>query len=239
MLTCSQNREQGAPPDARKNSAPVSARSPRKDSKLMTSTLLYFLGASVALTIAPGPDNIFVLTQGIARGRKPAIVTALGMCSGISIHTIAAAFGISAVFYSSLIAFNAVKYAGAAYLLYLAYKTLKERSAVRLSEVDERSDAALFKRGFIMNVLNPKVAMFFLAFLPQFVSPATGYFPLQMLLLGLIFMVQAVIIFSLIGHFSGSIGNFILTRPKMAKYFDWLTAGVFVSLGVKLALAER
>lgn len=205
----------------------------------MTSTLLYFLGASVALTIAPGPDNIFVLTQGIARGRKPAIVTALGMCSGISIHTIAAAFGISAAFYSSLIAFNAVKYAGAAYLLYLAYKTLKERSVVTLLNTDERSDAALFKRGFIMNVLNPKVAMFFLAFLPQFVSPLTGYFPLQMLLLGLIFMVQAVIIFSLIGYFSGSIGGFILTRPKIARYFDWLTAGIFASLGVKLALAER
>lgn len=205
----------------------------------MTSTLLYFLGASVALTIAPGPDNIFILTQGIARGRKPAIVTALGMCSGISIHTIAAAFGISAVFYSSLVAFNAVKYAGAAYLLYLAYKTLKERSAIRLSIADERNDAALFKRGFVMNVLNPKVAMFFLAFLPQFVSPATGYFPLQMLLLGLIFMVQAVIIFSLIGYFSGTIGGFILASPKTAKYFNWLTAGVFASLGVKLALAER
>lgn len=206
---------------------------------MMTSTLLYFLGASVALTIAPGPDNIFVLTQGIARGRKPAIVTALGMCSGISVHTIAAAFGISAVFYSSLIAFNAAKYAGAAYLLYLAYKTLKERSSITLLNADERSHAALFKRGLIMNVLNPKVAMFFLAFLPQFVSPSTGYFPLQMLLLGLIFMVQAVIIFSLIGYFSGSIGGFILTKPKIARYFGWLTAGVFASLGVKLALADR
>jgi threonine/homoserine/homoserine lactone efflux protein len=206
---------------------------------MMTSTLLYFLGASVALTIAPGPDNIFVLTQGIARGRKPAIVTALGMCSGLSIHTTAAAFGISALFYSSVVAFNAVKYAGAAYLLYLAYKTLKERSAVKLLNPDARSAAALFKRGFIMNVLNPKVAMFFLAFLPQFVSSAAGYFPLQMLLLGLIFMVQAVIIFCLIGYFSGSIGSFILARPKTAKFFDWLTAGVFASLGIRLALAER
>jgi len=206
---------------------------------MMTSTLLYFLGASVALTIAPGPDNIFVLTQGIARGRKPAIITALGMCSGISIQTSAAAFGISAVFYSSVVAFNAVKYAGAAYLLYLAWKTLRERSSVKLSQPDARSGAALFKRGFIMNVLNPKVAMFFLAFLPQFVSPAAGWFPLQMLLLGFIFMVQAVIIFCLIGYFSGSIGSFILTRPKIAKYFDWLTAGVFASLGIRLALAER
>jgi len=206
---------------------------------MMLSTLLYFLGASVALTVAPGPDNIFIMTQGVARGRKPAIITALGMCSGISVHTTAVAFGISAVFYSSVIAFNVVKYAGAAYLLFLACKTLKDRTAIKLSLADDRPAPALFKRGFIMNVLNPKVAMFFLAFLPQFVTPNTGYVPLQMLLLGVIFMVQAVIIFCLIGYFSGAIGSVILARPKIAKYFDWLTAGVFASLGVKLALAER
>lgn len=203
------------------------------------STLLAFLGASIALTLAPGPDNIFVITQGIARGRKPAIVTALGMCSGVSVHTTAAAFGISAVFYSSAIAFTVVKSAGAAYLLYLAFKTLKERSAIRLASVDELPAAALFRRGFVMNVLNPKVAMFFLAFLPQFVTPSAGRIPLQMLLLGLIFMVQAVVIFCLIGYFAGSIGNFFLARPRVARYFDWLTAGVFASLGVRLALAER
>lgn len=203
------------------------------------ATLLAFLGASVALTIAPGPDNIFVMTQGIARGRKPAIVTALGMCSGVSVHTTAAAFGISAVFYSSAIAFTVVKWAGAAYLLYLAFRTLKERSAIRLSAAAELPAAALFRRGFVMNVLNPKVAMFFLAFLPQFVSPATGGVPLQMLLLGFVFMAQAVVIFCLIGYFAGSIGSFILARPRIARYFDWLTAGVFASLGVRLALAER
>jgi len=204
-----------------------------------TSTLLYFLGASIALTIAPGPDNIFVITQGITRGRKSAIVTALGMCSGISVHTTAAAFGISAVFYSSAVAFNIIKYAGAAYLLYLAYKTLKERSAIRLSLADEKPMTDLFRRGFIMNVLNPKVAMFFLAFLPQFVTPNTSYFALQILLFGAIFMVQGVIIFCVIGYFSGSIGNYLLARPKIAAYFDWLTAGVFASLGVRLALSER
>jgi len=203
------------------------------------STLLAFLGASMALTIAPGPDNIFVMTQGIARGRKPAIVTALGMCSGVSVHTAAAAFGISAVFYSSAIAFTVVKWAGAAYLLYLAFRTLKERSAIRLQAAEELPAAALFRRGFIMNVLNPKVAMFFLAFLPQFVSPRAGHVPLQMLVLGFIFMAQAVVIFCLIGYFAGSIGSFILARPRVARYFDWLTAGVFASLGVRLALAER
>ncbi|MDR3579851.1 MAG: LysE family translocator [Oryzomonas sp.] len=206
---------------------------------MTATTLLYFLGASIVLSLVPGPDNIFVLTQGIARGRKAAIVTALGMCSGVSVHTTAAAFGISALFYSSLVAFNIIKYAGAAYLLYLAWKTLKERSAIRLAKADERPVAALFRRGFIMNVLNPKVAMFFLAFLPQFVSPKAGHFALQMLLLGFIFMLQAIVIFCLIGYFSGSVGNLILTRPRIGTYLDFLTAGVFTSLGIKLALAER
>src|SRR5512136_753910 len=206
---------------------------------MTSSTLLCFLGASIALTVAPGPDNIFVLSQGIARGRKPAIITALGMCSGISVHTTAAAFGVSALLYSSAVAFNLVKYAGAAYLLFLAVKTLKERSVVRLADPDDRALAALFRRGFLMNVLNPKVAMFFLAFLPQFLTPDTRYFPLWMLMLGFIFMAQAVIIFCAIGYFSGSIGNYVLTRPTLARRFDWMTAGIFISLGFKLAIMER
>jgi threonine/homoserine/homoserine lactone efflux protein len=193
----------------------------------------------MALTVAPGPDNVFVLTQGIARGRRAAIVTALGMCSGVTVHTTAAALGISAIFYSSALAFNLIKFAGAAYLLYLAFRTLKERSSVRLAGADNSPPAALYKRGFIMNVLNPKVAMFFLAFLPQFVNPSEGHIPLQMLLLGFTFMAQAVVIFTMIGYFSGSIGDYILSRPKIARRFDWLTAGVFASLGIKLALAQR
>ncbi|HEU0265381.1 MAG TPA: LysE family translocator, partial [Geobacterales bacterium] len=179
---------------------------------MTTSLLLYFLGASVALTLAPGPDNIFVLTQGIARGRRAAVVTALGMCSGVSVHTTAAAFGISALFYSSALAFHAVRYAGAAYLLYLAYRTIRERSTFRLAPAEALGDLHLFRRGFIMNVLNPKVALFFLAFLPQFVVPTGLPMPLQMLLLGFIFMLQAVVIFTVIGYFSGSIGNYILAR---------------------------
>jgi len=206
---------------------------------MTVSTLLYFLGASIALTLAPGPDNIFVITQGITLGRKPAIVTALGMCSGISVHTTAAALGISAMFYSSVLAFNLVKYAGAFYLLYLACMTLKHRSSLRLAAADNRGLAALFKRGFIMNVLNPKVALFFLAFLPQFVSAGSGSMPLQMLFFGFLFMLQAIIIFSLIGYFSGGIGSYIIERPGFARYFDFLTAGVFTSLAVRLALAQR
>lgn len=207
---------------------------------MTTTTLLYFLGASVALTIAPGPDNTFVVAQGVSRGRKAAIITALGMCSGVSVHTAAAALGISALLYSSATAFMVLKYAGAAYLLYLAYKSLKEQQILLPSgTVDGQKWWVMFRRGFIMNVVNPKVALFFLAFLPQFVSGRTGDASWQMFILGLLFMVQAAVVFSAIGYLSGSVGNLVIRKPRMARYFGWLTAGVFASLGVKLALAER
>lgn len=207
---------------------------------MTASTMLYFLGASMALTIAPGPDNTFIVAQGISRGRKAAVITALGMCSGVSVHTTAAALGISALLYSSATAFTVLKYAGAAYLLFLAYKALKEQQVMLpQGTADGRSSWVMFRRGFIMNVVNPKVALFFLAFLPQFVSPGEGSAALQMFLLGLLFMAQAVVLFSVIGWLSGSVGNLILRRPRMARWFGWLTAGIFASLGIRLAMAQR
>lgn len=207
----------------------------------MTLTnILYFLGASILLTLAPGPDNTFVIAQGLSRGRKAAIITALGMCSGVSVHTTAAALGLSAILYSSAYAFTTLKYAGAAYLLYLAYKAVREHG-IHLASTEEKPARPwlLFRRGFIMNVLNPKVGLFFLAFLPQFVTGDGFNMPLQMMILGLIFMAQAVFIFSAIGFLSGSAGDMILKRPAIAKYFGWLSAGVFASLGIRLALASQ
>ena len=207
---------------------------------MTATTVLSFLGASLALTIAPGPDNTFIVAQGVSRGRKAAIVTALGMCSGISVHTTAAALGISALLYSSATAFQILKFAGAGYLLFLAWRALKEQQVLLPQGVgDGLSFRSLFRRGFVMNVINPKVALFFLAFLPQFVSPGSGKASLQMFFLGLLFMGQAVVVFSVIGWLSGSVGHLILKRPRIARWFGWLTAGVFASLGVRLALAER
>jgi len=208
---------------------------------MTASTLLCFLGASAALTLAPGPDNTFIVAQGISRGRKAAIISALGMCSGISVHTTAAALGISAALYSSALAFTILKYAGAAYLLFLAYRSIKEPALPQASSGMEGVVpwGALFRRGFMMNVVNPKVGLFFLAFLPQFISQNTGSIALQMFLLGLVFMLQAVVVFGVIGYLSGSLGDVLLKRPNIAKYFAWLTAGVFASLGLKLALAQR
>ncbi|MBI4792344.1 MAG: LysE family translocator [Deltaproteobacteria bacterium] len=205
-----------------------------------TSHISYFLGASMLLTVAPGPDNIFVVTQGITRGKKAAVITAAGMCSGISVHTAGAALGISAIFYSSALAFSLVKFAGAAYLLFLAWKTIRERRDIALTgNASPLSGVALFQRGFVMNVLNPKVALFFLAFLPQFVSPQSANVAREMILLGLIFMVQGIIIFTAIGLLSGVIGAYILKKPKLSRIFSWLTAGVFATLGIRLALAQK
>jgi threonine/homoserine/homoserine lactone efflux protein len=147
---------------------------------------------------------------------------------------------VSAVFYTSAVAFHVVKYAGAAYLLYLAAKAILEQSAVAARRVEGAATGlALFRRGFIMNVLNPKVALFFLAFLPQFTASTAGSVGVQMVALGLIFMVQAIVIFTTIGFFSGSVGNYVLTRPQVARAFSWLSAGIFAALGLRLALAER
>lgn len=204
--------------------------------------LLSFLGASAAITLAPGPDNTFIVAQGISRGRKAAIVSALGMCSGISVHTTAAALGISAAVYACAPAFTILKYAGAAYLFFLTYKTLREPAGTPSTAAGVARAAswgALFWRGFMMNVVNPKVGLFFLAFLPPFISQDAGNIALQMFWLGLLFMLQAVLIFGAIGYFSGSLGGVLLKRPNLAKYFSWLSAGVFASLGIKLALAQK
>ena len=205
-----------------------------------TVQVMYFLGASILLTVAPGPDNLSVVTQGVSRGRRAAVVTAWGMCSGISIHTIAAALGISAVFYSSAVAFTVVKYAGAAYLLFLAWRALRERAATLGDPgAEPRGAFVLFKRGFIMNLLNPKVALFFLAFLPQFVSPQSDRVALEIVFLGLLFMVQGVVIFTLIALLSGYVGDYLTRKPKVSRLFAWLSAGIFASLGFRLALAQR
>ncbi len=207
---------------------------------LDSASLFGFLGVSMLLTIAPGPDNLFVITQGLTRGRKAAVVTAMGMCCGNSVHTLAAALGISAVIYASAFAFALVKYAGAAYLLYMAVTTLTDKpGGAGKTVAGEMSAFAMFRRGFIMNVLNPKVAIFFLAFLPQFVQKGDPHPVLTMIFLGFIFAAQAVLIFGLIGLFSGTIGGCVLGNPRLSRLFSWLTAGILAALAIRLALADR
>ena len=204
------------------------------------STFLAFLGASVLLTIAPGPDNTFVVAQGISRGRRAAVITALGMCSGVSVHTTAAALGLSALLYSSATAFSVLKYLGAAYLLFLAWQAFRAGDlALPQADADAQPGWRLFRRGFLMNVVNPKVGLFFLAFLPQFVTPGTANPALRMFLLGLVFMAQGVAVFVSIAFLAGSVGDTLRARPRLSRGFNRLTAGVLAALGLRLALARR
>jgi threonine/homoserine/homoserine lactone efflux protein len=204
------------------------------------SNILYFIAACMLLTIAPGPDILFVIAQSISHGRKAGIATALGLCSGVTVHTLAAALGISAILHQSTLAFQILKYAGACYLLFLAWQALRERKQpLSAVQVSKKSMGALFRRGIFMNVLNPKVSLFFLALLPQFVTPGTMNPSLQMIVLGLIFMVQAIFIFSIVAFFAGSFGKKVLSRPRVAYYVNTAKAGLFAIIGIRLAMAEK
>lgn len=205
------------------------------------SNLLMFLGASFLLCLAPGPDNIYVLTQGMTKSKKAAIVTTFGLCTGIVLHTLAAALGISVIFQTSEIAFNIVKYIGAGYLLYIAYQAFKYRNepldlSVQNSSLELKK---LYYKGFIMNILNPKVSIFFLAFLPQFVTTANGNVPLQMISLGVAFMLMTIVVFSSIGIAGNMLSSKLLENPSIVKILNVFTSIVLVSLGLKLALSER
>jgi len=198
-----------------------------------------YLAACVLITIAPGPDNVLVVSLGLSRGRRPAVLAAWGMASGVVVHTVAAALGISAVLAASPVAFRVVQIVGAAYLLYLALRILRERGRGVHAGADRAPVGhwALYRRGFLMNVLNPKVALFFLAFLPQFIQ-TPGRWPvwMQMMVLGLLFMVQAAVIFTAFALFAGALGEALTRRPWIQTLFDWLTAAVFAGLGVALAV---
>lgn len=208
---------------------------------LELSNIYLFLVASFLLCLAPGPDNIYVLTQGMTKSKKAAIVTTLGLCTGIIIHTSAAAFGISVIFETSEIAFDIVKYVGAAYLLYIAYQAFKYRNETLDLTAQNSSNELkkLYIKGFFMNVLNPKVSIFFLAFLPQFVTTSNGNVPLQMIILGLIFMCMTIFVFSSIGIAGNVLSKRLIANPNIAKYMNIVTSFVLGGLAVKLALSQR
>ncbi|WP_406658240.1 LysE family translocator [Methanolobus sp. ZRKC2] len=202
--------------------------------------LVYFITASVALTLLPGPDIIFVLTQSISRGKIAGIATASGLCTGLLFHTTAAALGVSAILYNSALAFSILKYAGAIYLLYLAFKALKDGEQLFSSDVAGENDfSLLYKRGIFMNLLNPKVSLFFLAFLPQFVNPETGSVASQMILLGIVFLVQALVVFFIVSAFAGYIGVKVMERPGIGKHVNRAKAGIFSVIGLELAFSSR
>ena len=169
------------------------------------SNFALFLAASWLLIITPGPDMIYVITRGISQGRKAGVVSAIGVTLGILVHTLFAACGLAIILKTSALAFLIVKLAGAGYLVYLGVKTLVDKSDFSLTDDKPRAGTGtIFIQGILSNVLNPKIALFFLAFLPQFVVPGRGSASFQMVCLGITFALFGIVFLVLLGYFSGS-----------------------------------
>lgn len=202
-------------------------------------SIISFLGAAIVLTLMPGPDNMFTLTQSIGKGRKAGIFTTLGLCTGLLFHIAATTIGVSAVIYHSALAFTIVKYAGAAYLLFLAYQSFAERgSSLNLETEDSLGYKSIYKKGIIMNLLNPKVSLFFLAFFPQFINYEVGYVSMQMLVYGIIFLVQTFVIFSLISIFAGRVGLFLRKNQTVSHKMNMIQGALFTLIGLQIALSK-
>ena len=204
--------------------------------------LLTFLAASALITIAPGPDNLMVLSVGISRGQRAGIGFGLGCAIGCFVHTLWATLGIGAVVMASEGTFNVLKMAGAAYLVYIGFMAWRYAGAstlVRLDDGKPEPISAHMRRGFIANVVNPKVALFFIAFLPQFVDPVRGPVWLQMVLFGALFAAQTVLIFGTLGWFAGAIGDRLQRQPGLAVWLDRCAGSIFFALAFHLAGASR
>lgn len=199
-----------------------------------------FFLVAVVLGLTPGPDNLFVLTQSAASGRRAGLFVVAGLCTGLCLHTAAVALGLAAVFSASTTAFTVLKLIGAAYLAYLAWQAFRAPARNR----DERGAApatggALFARGVAMNLTNPKVLLFFLAFLPQFVQPGAGPVALQIAWFGLWFIVATILTFGAIALLSGAIGERLRRSERIQLYLNRLCGLVFAGLALRLLTSGR
>jgi len=199
-----------------------------------------FVIASAALAIAPGPDNVFVLLQSSMHGKRSGIMVTLGLCTGLLFHTAAVSFGLAAIIQSSAKLFFILKMAGALYLLYLAWLAFTSNTMNDTAEEHPReSDRALYLRGVIMNIANPKVALFFLAFLPQFIPAQSESSVGQIFLLGGIFIVVALLVFSSIAILADGLRSQLLGSSKAQVLLNRVAGAVFVGLALKLMVSER
>lgn len=206
-----------------------------------SSTLVYFLTASILLTLAPGPDILYLLTKSLSDGAKAGIILACGLVSGIVFHTTLVMVGVAALIKSSATAMLLLKIFGAAYLLFLAFGAFQSARAgkqlgIRDSQCAIKKPFNLYKRGVLMNVLNPKVLLFFLAFLPQFVDLSADGASLTILFLGVVFAAQALIIFSGVAMFAGRVRKIILSKKNIGQLLNFVEATVLVLIALTLIL---
>ncbi len=206
---------------------------------LEVDTALLFFGSSLLLGLTPGPDNLFVMAQAAQRGPRAGLIVTLGLCSGLIVHTAAVALGLAALFMASAIAFTLLKFIGAGYLLYLAWQAFFHAAGARAAGAGEQLHTGqLYRRGIIMNLSNPKVSLFFLAFLPQFVDPATGPVALQIMLLGLLFIFATILVFGGISLLVGSIGARFRSSQRSGRIMNYLAGTMFAGLAIRLVMVE-
>jgi threonine/homoserine/homoserine lactone efflux protein len=203
------------------------------------AAFLTFVVAAFMLNIAPGPDMLYVIGRSVGQGRRAGIVSSLGVFVGCWVHILAAAFGIAALLRSSPMAFNVVRYAGAGYLVYLGIRMLAQKTDLSSQQLKAASLKSIFRQGVITNVLNPKVAIFFLAFLPQFVDARRGSVVLQILLLGFIFNVGGTLVNLVVAYAGGTLGELLRRNQRIARLQRWFTGLVFIGLGLRLAWQRR
>ena len=203
------------------------------------AAFLTFLVAAFMLNVAPGPDMLYVIGRSVGQGRKAGIISSLGVFVGCWVHILAAAFGIAALLRSSPVAFNVVRYAGAGYLLYLGARMIAQKTDLARPELEPENLMSIFRQGVITNVLNPKVAMFFLAFLPQFVDARRGNVAWQIVLLGLIFNVGGTLVNLAVACAGGTLGELLRRNQRIARMQRWFTGLIFIGLGLRLAWQRR
>jgi threonine/homoserine/homoserine lactone efflux protein len=202
------------------------------------ATLTLFITSALLLSISPGPDNVFVLTLSMARGPLAGIVTTLGLCTGLIVHTSAVALGVAVLIQESELAFSLLKIGGALYLLWLAWQAFRHAADPIEGRQSTEGLRRLYLRGILMNVMNPKVSLFFLAFLPQFVDAGRGSVTLQIFLLGFVFFLCGILVFGAISLAAGRLGD-RFRKGSGAKILHRVSAGVFAGLAIKLLLSER
>jgi threonine/homoserine/homoserine lactone efflux protein len=201
---------------------------------------LEFLITSFIVVLIPGTGVIYTVSTGLSQGRKASVFAALGCTAGILPHLMATVLGLAAIMHTSAIAFQALKYAGVAYLLYVAYATWRDKSAFAIDETPSTSTAAsLVAKAFLLNILNPKLTIFFLAFLPQFVLPGTTEPLFQLLLLSAAFMAMTFVVFIAYGFLAHAFRKAVIESPRVQTWLRRGFAATFVGLGTSLALTEK
>ncbi|MGS2779395.1 LysE family translocator [Robertmurraya sp. GLU-23] len=201
--------------------------------------MFFYICMSLSIILIPGPDMIFVLTQSISSGIKAGVRTILGSLTGTFIHTLLAAFGLSIIVQKSPFVFEVIKYGGAVYLLFLAIQSFREKSEPTQLEPDGVPLKGFFRKGFITNIANPKMPIFFLTFLPQFVHVGTGDESFQIFYLGMIFIIETFIVFFIVSLFSSRLRDKLSGNALVSNIINYFKGTIFAGLGIKLLLLSR